>query len=51
MLVLDLEGVFTFSSNIGTAKIAQMLGIDLQYNYFENLGFKVMVKKQQFKLT
>ena len=37
--VLDLEGVFTFSSNIGTAKIAQMLGLDLQYNYFENLGF------------
>ena len=38
--ILDLEGVFTYSSNIGTAKIAQILGIDKQYNYFTNLGFK-----------
>ena len=38
--ILDLEGVFTYSSNIGTAKIAQMIGIDMQYSYFKNLGFK-----------
>ena len=38
--ILDLEGVFTYSSNIGTAKIAQMVGIDMQYSYFKNLGFK-----------
>ena len=37
---MDLEGVFTYSSNIGTAKIAQMIGIDMQYRYFKNLGFK-----------
>jgi len=38
--ILDLEEVFTYSSNIGTAKIAQILGVDRQYNYFKNLGFK-----------
>ena len=36
--ILDLEEVFTYSSNIGTAKIAQILGVDRQYNYFKNLG-------------
>ncbi len=37
--ILDLEEVFTYSSNIGTAQIAQKLGKDRQYSYFKNLGF------------
>ena len=37
--ILDLEEVFTYSSNIGTALIAQKLGIESQYSYFKNLGF------------
>lgn len=37
--ILDLKGVFTYSSNIGTAQIAQILGVDRQYSYFNNLGF------------
>tara|TARA_Y100001970_G_scaffold70343_1_gene89570 strand:+ start:9188 stop:10813 length:1626 start_codon:yes stop_codon:yes gene_type:complete len=37
--ILDLEEVFTYSSNIGTAQIAQKLGINSQYSYFKNLGF------------
>ena len=38
--ILDLEGVFTYSSNIGTAQIAQILGIDRQYSYFQNLDVR-----------
>ena len=38
--ILDLGEVFTYSSNIGSGLIAQMLGIDKQYYYFEQLGFK-----------
>ncbi len=37
--ILDLEEVFTYSSNIGTAQIAQKLGKDRQYSYYKNLGF------------
>jgi cell division protein FtsI (penicillin-binding protein 3) len=38
--ILNLKEVFTYSSNIGTAKIAQILGVDRQYNYLEYLGLR-----------
>lgn len=47
--ILDLEEVFTYSSNIGTAQIAQKLGKDRQYSYYKNLGFNKPLDTGIFK--
>jgi cell division protein FtsI (penicillin-binding protein 3) len=48
--VLSLSEVFTYSSNVGSAKMAVEVGTDLQRAFFEKLGFLKPLNTQLIEL-